>query len=108
MTPLPESTRDMLQVVYARVAEEDLDGAIDVLLSHVDDLLSDGRFEVCDQMLSVTDVDQLDTYLIVGFLSTTRRAAGHLPERRHFVDRCRMRLAVLAPDRIDRLLSGLD
>lgn len=107
MTPLPSSTRDMLDVVYARVAKEDIDGALDILISHVDDLLTDGRFDVCDQMLAETDVDRLDTYLIVAFLSATRRAAGHLPERRNFVDRCRMRLTIIAPDRIDRLLSGL-
>lgn len=93
--------------MYTLVAQHDPDGAIDVLLAHVDDMLSAGAFERCDAFLAALDLTQLDTNLLVTALSVTKRAAAQLAERPPFVLRVHARLQEIAPDRANRLLDGL-
>lgn len=81
---------------------------VDEILAYFDDQLTDGNFDACDDALDAVDVDDLDTYHVVAYLSATRRAAPKLKRREDFVRRARARLTVLAPDRVDRLMSNLD
>lgn len=94
--------------LYSFVARHEPDNAIDVLFSHVDDMLSEGAFHRCDALLKTIDPKRLDSNLLVAALSATKRAAHQLAERQAFVRRVRARLQELAPDRVERLLSGLD
>lgn len=96
-----------LHEVYILVRSGAVDQAIDVAFQHVDDLLTAHDFVSCDQALRDVDVEQLDVFLIVALLSATLRAAPDLRERPAFVQRARLRLVQLAPDRVDRLLAGL-
>ena len=96
-----------LPEVYALVRVGAVDEAMDVVLLHVDDLLTAHDFASCDRVLRDVDVEQLDVSVIIAVLSSTRRAALYLRERPAFVQRARTRLTQLAPDRVDSLLKGL-
>jgi hypothetical protein len=80
----------------------------DEIIDYFDDQLTDGNFDACDDALDAVDVDDLDTYHVVAYLSATRRAAPKLKRRADFVRRAHERLTVLAPDRVDSLMSNLD
>lgn len=97
-----------LDELYSLVARHDPDSAIDLLFANVDDLLSEGAFRRCDALLKTIDPKRLDSNLLVAALSATKRAAPLLHERQAFVRRVRTRLQELAPDRLERLLAGLD
>lgn len=97
-----------LDELYSLVARHDPDSAIDLLFANVDDLLSEGAFRRCDALLKTIDPKRLDSNLLVAALSATKRAAPLLHERPAFMRRVRTRLQELAPDRIERLLAGLD
>lgn len=99
--------KKFLQQLY-NLASGDFNETMDLLFAYIDDLLYKGRFADCDQLLEEVDLQYLNTYLIIGFLSTTRRATSVLKNRKSFVERARVRLTELAPDRIERLMSGLD
>lgn len=105
---IPEDAPIWLGDVYSLVARQRPDDAVDILFDHIDDLLLAGRFAHCDELLRAVDLARLDTNLIVAVLSITLMAAEHLPYRARFFERARRRLAILAPDRVERLLSGLD
>ncbi len=81
---------------------------IDEIFEYFDDQLTDRNFDACDDALDEVDVNDLDTNFVVAYLSATRRAAPKLKRRADFVRRARERLTVLAPDRVDRLMSNLD
>ncbi|MCK6514911.1 hypothetical protein L6R46_07650 [Myxococcota bacterium] len=108
--PLTTPTDSLMWLgdLYSLVARQDPDSAIDLLIGHVDDLLSAGAFLRCDALLKTIDPERLDSNLVVATLLATRRAAPHLPERPAFIQRARARLLQLAPDRVERLLAGLD
>lgn len=106
--PVPSpNALDWIDELYDFVAHERTDDAVDLLFKHVDELLSAERFDQCDEILRVVDLNRLDTHLIVALLSITLSASGQLPYRTPLLEHARDRLSVLAPDRVDRLLSGL-
>lgn len=96
-----------LDNVYVFVAQGNVDDAVDIIFDRLDDALCEGDFRACDSVLRATDLSRLDTHAIVGFLSITLAAREQLHERSRFVTRAERRLRVLAPDRIDGLMSGL-
>lgn len=98
---------DWLEDMYCLVAKGDIDNALDVLFDKVDDLLLAGSFEECNRLLPLIDVGRLDTHLLVSVLSITKAASGLLPARQQLVRRVEERLAVIAPERVERLLGGL-
>ncbi len=93
--------------VYSLVDQDRPDEAADILFDRIDDLLVDGQFGRCDELLRAIDLKRLDTHLIVALLSITRAAARHLPYRTRLFERAQERLSILAPDRVERLLAGL-
>jgi len=94
--------------LYILVDEGHIDQSIDVLYDRVDDLLLAGDFGTVDNLLGIIDLDRLDSYLLIGMLSITLAAASKLPSRPEFVEKVRGRLTLLAPDRVGRLLKGLE
>ena len=97
-----------LDEVYAGVAAGDIDAAMDLVFDRIDGHLIEGHFESVDDLLAVVDLGALDTNLVVGFLTATLSAADRLPRRVDFVKRAREALARLAPERVERLIAGLD
>lgn len=96
-----------LDDVYSKVAAGVPDDAIDILFDHIDDLLIEGRFSECEDVLMMIDPKRLDTNLLVAALSITKAAADRLPSRVRFVQRVEHRLTELAPERLEALLGGL-
>lgn len=98
--------RDLYEAI-GKVHDEKL---IDLLLERFDIALSTGFFSVADELLEELDVDKLNANLIICVLSATRRAGslGHLLKRQGFVDRARTKLTELYPERVERLMEGLD
>lgn len=96
-----------LPQLYQLVAAGRTTKAIDLLFGKVDSLLCAGSFEEIDALLRTIEVDCLDTTLLVGVLSITVSAKNHLRDRAALAKRIEQRLKLLAPDRIDRLLTGL-
>lgn len=86
--------------------KQDIDGAIDTLLAHFDDLLSAGEFAHCDAALSALDCAALPPTLLLVALSATKRAAPHLPGRPAFVRRVAGRLKKTDPERRRTSLKG--
>ena len=103
----PPNALGWLDELYALVERERTDDAVDLLFENVDELLSAGRFDRCDEILRTIDLNRLDTHLTVALLSITLAARGQLPYRVRLMEHARARLSVLAPERVDRLLSGL-
>jgi hypothetical protein len=93
--------------IYLLVDQHRVDDATNILFERMDELLSAGKFQLCDDLLRSIDLQRLDTNLVVAVLSITLVAADHLPYRQRFVERAVQRLEHLAPERVDRLLDGL-
>jgi hypothetical protein len=96
-----------LDDVYLLVARGQIDDAVDVLFSNLDEMLLVGHFSRCNALLRVVDLKKLDTNLLVGLLSITLSAKALLPERADVVGRVEARLNELDPSRTARLLDGL-
>ncbi len=104
---IPKSAPSWIEDVYSLVKREEIDPAIDLLFEKIDDLLVDGHFTACDDILRAIDVSRLDTNLLVAVLSITVAAREHLPYRVRWLERATQRLMELSPDRIEGLLAGL-
>ena len=101
---------NFLQNLYEAIGEVHDDELIDLLIERFDIALSTGFFSVADELLEEIDVDKLNSNLIICILCATRRAGslGHLLKRQGFVDRARTKLTELHPERVERLMEGLD
>ncbi|MBI4858981.1 MAG: hypothetical protein HY815_01705 [Candidatus Riflebacteria bacterium] len=96
-----------LEDVYAQVDQRNPETAVDIIFSHMNDLLAGGCVARCNEVLRAIDLMRLDTNAIVATLSITLTAASQLPYRTRFLERAEKRLQQLAPGRVGRLLSGL-
>ena len=96
-----------LEEVYSLVASGDPDTAIDLVFENIDEMLLEGHFDACNELLLAVDVKRLDTNLLVALLSVTRDAKAALSHRDEFVRRVKHRLESLAPKRRESLLAGL-
>ncbi len=100
-----------LSQIYSACGKGDSDGALDIILDIVDDLLDEARFVDCDNLLSAADVTKLDETAIIGFLATTVVAKSQLTEREAFMERMLKELhtreEILFFAKIDGLLKGL-
>jgi hypothetical protein len=72
---------DFLDEVYRLASLNDIEGATDRIFDHIDRLLSDGAFIVCDEILRRVDVEKLPTALMRSFLTITAAAKDKLPWR---------------------------
>ena len=60
--------------IYSWVNLKKFDIAIDILFEKIDDLLIDGQFDECNELLLAIDIKRLDHNLIVATLSITSAA----------------------------------
>ncbi len=82
------------------------DEALDVIYRNVDQMLLEGHFALCDQLLGDLDPSKLSVDLTVAFLTITLAARGRLRNRPEFFHRAAQQLAS-QPD-VHQLLSGLE
>ena len=97
-----------LDAMYQFVEEGRTAAALDVLFNHIDDMLCDGDFQKCDDVIQRIDLERLDTNLLVGVLSITLAAREKLSRRAQVVQAIRKRLEILAPGRVEALMSELE
>ena len=96
-----------LDDVYSLVVKSKPDAAVDVLFARIDELLTRRDFDRCDSLLRAVDLGRLDTNLMVALLSITLPASSKLKARVEVVDKIEKQLREKAPERAERLLSGL-
>lgn len=75
-------TEDFLETVYSLVSLNDIESATDRIFDHIDKLLCEGAFVVCDEILRRVDVEKLPTPLMRSFLTITAAAKNKLPSRK--------------------------
>lgn len=95
-----------LTKIYAGVEEGEIDQAMEILFDYVDDLMDRGDFAACDQLILSTDLTKLNTNLLVGLLSILHVARAELKHYELILVAIEARLEVIAPGRVDRLMSG--
>jgi len=98
---------EWVEVAYSQVFQSNNEGAVDVIFDQLDQLLLDGDFLKCDEVLREIDVNLLNAHTIIAILSVTLRASKKLENRVDFVSRARQRLEEITPNRVDVLLLGL-
>jgi hypothetical protein len=86
--------------------EDQSDAALDELFDGVEPSLLSEQYAVVDQLLSSMPVEGPSLTLMMGLLSITRPAAGHLPARAHFFNRVYRLCKAMRRD-ADALLGGL-
>ncbi len=101
------SSSTWLEEVYSLVRRDQIDDALDLAFEKLESLYNEQKFDLADAVTKAIDLKRLDTNLLVGFLSITKRAADKLPSRRQFVQRVERHLRGVAPARVEELLAGL-
>lgn len=98
-----------LEEIYAAVEHNQIQEATDILFDEVESFLEyeNLQFDDLNEFIKQIDVDRLDTNLLVAALSITKRPGHHLPYRQEFAQKCKDRLQLLAPERLDRLIDRL-
>ena len=82
--------------------------ALDLLYRLVDSYFRRDDFAGCDSFLARVNVGSMGTHLMVGLLTVTAIERERLPSRKSLVAQIRRRMEKVAPDRMERLLSGLE
>ena len=72
---------DYLSGVYAQVAAGDVLPAMDSVIEYIDNLLIDGLYAVCDELLRKADFERLPSVIRRAFLMMTLPAKDKLRER---------------------------
>ncbi len=97
---------DRLQYAIALERAGNHRRALDRLYDLADELSGDTK--LYDSLLQGVDVNAMGSHLLVGLLTISRPDRDHLPSRNALVERVRERLQVLAPGRVEKLLTGID
>ena len=71
-----------LETVYSLARSNDIESATDRIFDHIDKLLCDRVFVLCDEILQRVDVEELPTALMRSFLTITAAAKNELPSRK--------------------------
>jgi hypothetical protein len=100
---------EFLGEVYRLDASKDLGAATDRVYDHIEQLLYEGSFNVCDQILERVDVDRLSTALMRSFLTITAPASDELKARNDLYARIKTAMIDrIGEEKTRRLLSRLD
>ena len=94
--------------IYRWIDAKDIDQATDILFQDIDNLLSSGEFDLCNELIQNIDLDRFDTNLLVGLLSITYAAHDKLPYRKQLYAKIEFIFNIYEPDRINALLVGLN
>ena len=92
---------------FLSFAVGDLDAAVDLIFDHFDELLQARKFREVDEALDAVDVNRLDSNLMVALLTITRAAKENLRRREELIRRIETKLRADAPERADKILSGV-
>jgi hypothetical protein len=80
-----------------------------MLYDAVDNWCSTGRFDLVDEFITSLIPEKMNTNMIVGVLTITKRAEPHLPHRSDFVRAVRQHLErIETSERVEALLKGLE
>lgn len=101
---LLEQRSEFLASVYTLNVLGSTRAAADLIIDRIDDLLNDGDFTECDNILKEIDAKQLSESSLVSFLGITAAAAPKLSHRSEFY--CRA-FAVVASRRGDAAAKTL-
>lgn len=71
-----------LETIYSLTRLNEIESATDRIFDHIDKLLCDRVFAVCDEILQRVDVEELPTALMRSFLTITAAAKNELPSRK--------------------------
>ena len=86
---------------------EDKDGA--ALYDAVDDAMMEGKYRFIDLVLSGLDPTRLDTVVALGWLTITGTVPrDYLPSRADYYARFKKHLEATLPERVERILVGLE
>jgi len=77
------------------------------IFSFIDDLLLQGKFDVCNEILATIDLNYLSPTCVVAVLAITLPAREELSLRRAFYKSARYWLELVRTD-VEELLKGLD
>jgi hypothetical protein len=77
---------DFLEEVYLQVSSGRVAAAMDAVIDHIDRLLNDGLFGVCDKLLEKVRLDRMPSNVRRAFLMVTSPAKDKLPARAAFYD----------------------
>jgi hypothetical protein len=83
------------------------DDGVDLMFDDIHDCLTDGQFVEVDEFIKTFEVECFSITILVGLLTVTNRAQNKLSSRPDLLARIRTHLEHIAPDRVDRLLTGL-
>lgn len=78
------SHSEFLDTVYAY---EDKDELISFIFDYVGDMLQDGKYDECNDLLGELDVDQLEVNGILSFLTISNCVKHRFPNRAIYLDR---------------------
>lgn len=82
--------------------------ALDVLMEEFDEALLAGQFKEVDTYLKHAIVHRYRPETLVGFLTVTFVWRDQLEERAGFFDRVKVHLTAKFPDRVEKILMGLE
>ena len=77
---------------YKPEYEKLLEITTDILFEQIDTLLTEGRFDLVDQILEGIDIEWMLDDLLVGYLSITLAASHELKERAVFYEKVEAKL----------------
>lgn len=98
-----------IERVYQAGCRDQIDVGLDELLRAFNQLFQASRFARADSLLQHLDLDRLASPdLLVGLLVATLPARDRLPSRPLLVTRIRRRLTASHPERVTRLMKGLE
>jgi hypothetical protein len=85
-----------------------MDRKIDHIFEHIDEKFQSGNFNEVNEMLKLIKIDNKTSYELIAYLSITLLAKDKLPYRTEFMAKVRERLEVITPDRVEKLMKGLE
>jgi len=95
----------LLQEIYSLIDKGDDDDAADILFSEINHLCREGKFSSIDEFLKAADPVRLNSRLMVSIKCITMAPAKHLKERDDMLERFKVRLKELIPDRYDNIMK---
>jgi len=96
--------------LYARSYAHQRDRALDMIFEYFDEADRRHQYDLCDITLDLVDMDKLDSYVVIGFLSASFPFQNKLFKRELFLERTRKWLASVhkTQSEIDAMLKGLE
>jgi len=88
--------------------DSDKEDAILLIYTTIDAHHRAGDFAIVDAMFDHFPIVRTPVVLLLAFLSITKAAAHELPGRVDFAKQVRAHLEDIEPDRVERLLSGIE